>query len=258
MILKVSLQKIAVLVARDPGVKSDSHESSHVIQLTSSALVMFQSIEDQDGSGSKIFHVSLKDYTASINPQFKPISLSRSSPILGPFAMEFRSVNYTENSGVVINREISVSCDTIESSLFFHDVTLMLEVIKEHQNELKKLRFDSNETSMTKSNFVASQGKGSSIATTLKFQMQPFSIVLMRTKIDVKTGICPFFEIRGEGYGKLEGCAHALFGESRADITMCFFNPESKAWEDVVEPFNIVIDFEQQPSDFVSNIVMII
>lgn len=256
LIVKVSLEKIAMLVAGEIDEKIQPNKSGHIIQVGSSALIMFQSVEDQEGSGSKTFHVSLKDYAVSMNPQFKATSTSHASPLIGPTQMEFRSVNTTENSGVVVSREVSVSCDALKASLLAHDVILISEVMEQHLNELKKFESRSD-LERKNSSLMVSPGKGSSIATTLKFQLHPFSIILMRKNhIEAKTETYPLFELRGEAYGKLEGCTNALFGDSRADIKMCYYNKETTDWDDIVEPIALTIEFEQQPNDFVSTYVI--
>lgn len=250
LIVKVSLQKIAILVVGDMRNDNGSSAPTQIIQILSSALIMFQSVEDQDGSGSKTFHVSLKDCAISTTENFKMVSRSLSSPIIGPVGMEFRSVNTTENSGVVVKREVSVSCGALSATLLGQDVLFIVKLLRQYQSELKQ--FDSNTGLNKRSMLSPSKEKGSSIATTLKFQLQPYSLKLMRSRVDAKSETCPFFEVNGEAYGKLEGCSYSLHGESRAETYMCYFNEDTSEWEKIFEPITIVFDFEQQPNDFVS------
>ena len=54
------MRKIAVLISGDIDITSKRKEGAPVVQMLSSALIMFQSVEDKDASGNKTFHVSLK------------------------------------------------------------------------------------------------------------------------------------------------------------------------------------------------------
>jgi hypothetical protein len=262
LVLKVSLERIAILIAGDIDGKDSPPGSTPVIQMLSSALIMFQSVENCDASGSKTFHISLNDYSVAINSQFKPLPPSKLPPIIGPVAIDFRSVNDTENSGNVVSREISVTCGILKSCLLENDLRVMTEVIQQVVRQIRSFNSNPNcangEGSIKQvrsSHSFQYQYKGSFIATTLKFQFEPFSFVLMRNAVNGDK-IRPLFDLRGEAYGKLEGCATALYGESRIDMSIYFFSDNTSDWEYIIEPSTILLDFEQQPNDTVSTLLV--
>lgn len=249
-ILKVSLSKIAVLVSGDIDNTTKPREDAPVIQMLSSALIMFQSVEDSDGSGSKTFHVSLEDYSVSINSQFQPMSPSQLSPVLSPIAIDFRSVNSTQNSGIVMRREVSLSCDTLKSSFQVNDLRTLSKVTEQLLKEIRSIDYSTNDNNSCEQS-LKGQERGSLITTSLKFQLQPFSFILLRNFRD-RGVTCPLLDIRGEAYGKVEGCSPTLYGESKIEMSLHFYSNNTSEWEYVIEPASIVIDFEQQLNHKVS------
>lgn len=85
-----------------------------VIQVSSNALVMFQSVENPDGTGSKTLHASLDNLSSSVNTEFEK---TESPAMIGPTGLEFRVVSGTENMGCIVSQEVSLDCETLKSCL---------------------------------------------------------------------------------------------------------------------------------------------
>lgn len=248
-ILKVSLKKIAVLFAGNIDDIRENHiENTPMIQMLTSALVMFQSVEDHDMSGNKTFHISIKDYSISVNSQFQTMPPSLWPPIIGPLAIDFRSVYATENSGVIIRKEVSITSGALKSSFELNDFNVMAKVVQQLIKEVQTFKYNKDDTNLGQRE---DKEKNSFLSTTLNFQLQPFSFLLMRY-CSYRGFTCPFLDVRGEAYGKLEGCAAAFYGECKIEMSLLFFSNNNSDWEHVVEPTSVVFDFEQQPNRSVS------
>jgi hypothetical protein len=85
-----------------------------VVQFLTNASVMVQSIENQDSSGSKTAHLSLDEFSASINTAFKHVDFSLSHPIMSPIAADFRAVYQTVNEGFVVSKDFSFDCESVK------------------------------------------------------------------------------------------------------------------------------------------------
>lgn len=249
LIVKVSLDKIFVSIAGNiDDNKNDPLNNVPIVQMYSNALVMFQSVEDHDASGNKTFHISLKDYSISVHHRYDAMRPLQSPPILGPVAIDFRSVNDTENRGIIVKREVSISSDILKSSFQSSDIRCLINVAKQLLKEVQTFNYDTN--SSNKGNTGPSRedkGKGLLVATTLKFQLQPFSFVLMKYCKEQQV-ICPLLDFRGEAYGKIDGYTSALYGESKLEISLYFFSGNTSDWEHVMEPTSITVDFDEQPN----------
>lgn len=251
LVLKVSLQNFAILTAGDIDIQDEDLNQIPAIQIMTNALIMFQSVEHPDASGSKTFHVSMKDYRVSINPRFEAMATSHSPPIIGPVAIDFRSVNGTENKGIVVKRDISISSDVLNSAFQSKDIRLILLVAKQLTKEVKSFHY--GRKSATGSDILRNdtKEKDSFIATTISFQLQPFSFVLMKysSKLDI---LHPLVNLRAEVLGKFEGCTSSLFGDLKVETSLYFFGKSSQDWEPIIEPVSVAIECEQQPNHSVS------
>lgn len=85
-----------------------------VIQVSSNALIMFQSVENPDGSGSKTLHASLDNLSSSVNTEFEK---TQAPAMIGPTGLEFRVVSGTENMGCIVSQDVSLDCETLKSCL---------------------------------------------------------------------------------------------------------------------------------------------
>ena len=85
-----------------------------VIQVSSNALIMFQSVENPDGTGSKTLHASLDNLSSSVNTEFEK---TQAPAMIGPTGLEFRIVSGTENMGCIVSNDVSLDCETLKSCL---------------------------------------------------------------------------------------------------------------------------------------------
>ena len=100
IIFRVTFRGATILVGRPASeftcTRDKNRHSSipidYVIQLLTNASIMAQSIENADASGSKTAHISLEDFSASINTDFQHVDLAEAPPMLSPIAADFRLV----------------------------------------------------------------------------------------------------------------------------------------------------------------------
>ena len=243
--------------------------SADVVQVLSTVLIMFQSCEDTNGSGSKTLHMSIEDLSAVLCSKYDPISVAEVSPILSPMAAEFRIMYATENQGSCVSQEFHLDCDSIHTCLTPDDVKIISGIFRKMTERIKlkesKSGEDSKRTAKLKRGKVdnnalprqsqffpmlQSKKKGSGIATHLRFEVQTFSFVLLRAQ-QFKYAGAPLFDFNlNQTKGRFEGCISAMSGELSAEASVIFFNTLISEWEYVVEPGLVVVAIEQLPSEF--------
>jgi hypothetical protein len=274
ILFRVTLSESTLLVGRPTAViqksrfdRNPTSTSFAVIQVLSNALVMFQSIENPDGTGIKTLHVSVDNASSLVNTEFERVSPAQAPPMIGPTGAEFRVVYATESLGCVVSQDISVDCEAIRSCLTPNDLSIMIKV---WQKMVERLRaFNDPEPGDTTgqrgsqkmqpwSSLIRYQKKGTGIATSVRMEIHAFSFVLLRA-YKSNFGAPEFldFNVR-ELKVKLEGCMSALSGESSAVFSVNFFNPEVADWEYAIEPFPFSLGIDQMPNELVRIICCIL
>lgn len=247
-------------------------KSHAVIQVLSKSLIMFQSIENPDGSGSKTLHMSLDNLSVSINTEFERVSVSEVPPAIGPTASEIRIVYSTENLGCVVSQDISLDCETVKACLAPEDMILLTTVSRYVFERLRSFgnqsfqtgdRVDdtlherlgrSRTTQSKRSSIIRYQKQGTGIATRVRFEMQLFSLILLKG-YRPNIGTIPVFDLNINALkGNVEGCMSALSGDCIALVSGSFFNTEIGDWEYSVEPVQMVLSIDQMPNDLVSSL----
>ena len=236
-----------------------------VVQVISNALIMFQSIENPDGSGTKTLHISLDNLSASVDTEFERIPTSQAPPMIGPTGAEFRVVYATENLGCVVSHDISLDCENLKSCLTPNDLSIFISIVRTMLERLRGVgdAYLSGNEKPSKhtqaknavSALVRYQRRGTGIATSIRVEFHTFSFVLLRA-FRSKYGTPEFlaFNLK-EMKARLGGCMSALSGECTAGISVDFFNAEVSAWEYAVEPFPVTLAVDQMPNEIVSDIV---
>lgn len=271
ILFKVTIRESTLLAGRPTNSKSSDRKTRRknngtsfaVIQLLSNALIMFQSVENPDGSGSKTLHASLDNLSASVNTEFESIRPSELPPMIGPTGAEFRVVYATENLGCVVSHDISLDCETLKSCLTPNDMFILLNITGKMLERLRTFDFQNQDrqsnlpvrpgpSKRPALSFVRYQKKGTGIATRIRAEVHSFSFVLLRAYRS-KYGATEFldFNIRGLK-GNLGGCMSALSGECNASFSVNFYNSEVADWEYAVEPFNVRLTVDQMPNELVS------
>ena len=264
----VRYQKSGKEINVDCSSTQDSNDT--VLQILSTALIMFQSNEDVYGSGTKTLHASIENLSASLIAEFEPMFFSQVSSILSPMSADFRVVYITENRGVTVSQEFNIDCEAVKSKMTFNDVKSVMRIVRELQNGLrtmntilpesveaqKSVKFEKmkrKKISQKKKKFISilhSKKKGSGIATRIRFEIQNISITFLRA-YQFKNSGRPIFDFHSNPTkGKFHGCASAMSGEMNAYVSINFFNALNSEWEYVVEPILIVIAIENLPSEF--------
>ena len=244
--------------------KSRHLNSFAVVQLTSNALVMFQSIENADASGSKTLHVSLDNLCGNVDTEFEKLSFAQASPMIGPSAAEFRLVNSTENSGCPVSNDISIDCEKICSSLTPNDLSILISIFEIMSQRLKGIQdfaagFDDTHSTFRRkkksfSTLLKYQKRGKRIATNIRIELQKFSFVVLRA-FQSRYGAPEFLSFNlNEFKATMNGCVSALSGDCSSDISVDFFNSEVSEWEHAIEPFLTKVSINQMPNELVLDI----
>ena len=163
--------------------------SGEALQVVSNALIMFQSVENDDteGSGSKTFHLSLDDFSVSL------VGTNESSQrVVDPSALEFRAVYSTQNHGSVVSQDFSLhgeSAKTYASPL----IIAALKLIGESMSRVLASREDKETATLgtrhkhpTKrkragiGSLIQYQKSGTGIATSMKWELDSISCVVSR------------------------------------------------------------------------------
>ncbi len=173
ILMKVTLRESTLLVGRPTAAIERSpalHEqgvSFAVVQIISNALVMFQSVENADATGSKTVHLSVDNVSSLVNTDFECVPPSRAPPMIGPTGAEFRIVYSTECFGCIVSQDVSLNCDTIRSCLTPNDLSIMVNVCS---NMLSRLRSLSPHTSSGNSPVYSGAAKQGSLTSLLRYQ----------------------------------------------------------------------------------------
>jgi len=236
--------------------RSEENIDDVVVQIFSSALIMFQSIENTDASGTKTTHVSIDSLSSSIGEELKPVPGIEVPPIIGPFAAEFRLVSSTVDSGTVVSQDSSLDFDSVKASVTPRDLRILICVCQNITCKLQSIvarRSNENEKTSGILSLFHYRKKGTAVAASIRLEVQPFSIVLLHSlkKSDNRK---PLFDLKGRIRGKLQGCASAMAGDIRCDLAVNFFNPTMSDWESVFEPSFFLIEVEQLPNEVMFNI----
>ena len=229
-----------------------------VVQVVSNILVMFQSVENADTSGSKTLHVSLDNLCGTVDTEFEKLSLVQASPMIGPTGAEFRLVNRTENFGCPVSNDISLDCEHFMSCLTPNDLSILISIVDIMLQRLRGIHgpvTNVEDKNVARRNPISSLMKhkkhGTGIATNIRVELQNFSFVVLRT-FQSKYGAPEFLSFNlKELKARLTGCMSALTGESTAYISMDFFNSEISEWEHAVEPFPMKIQVDQMPNELI-------
>ena len=137
LLVKVTLKEMSFLLGFSDCLRDEDNEyqnteispDEEVVQIQSSMLLMFQSIENSDCSGTRTFHFSIDNLATSIIPHFGLVPASRIRPIIGPIAVEFRSAFATENSGDKVSQEFSLDCDSVKSCMAPSDMAILQNIV---------------------------------------------------------------------------------------------------------------------------------
>jgi hypothetical protein len=252
--------------------KPEKSKSHAVIQVLSKSLIMFQSIENPDGSGSKTLHMSFDNLSVSMNTEFERVSVSEVPPAIGPTASEIRIVYATENLGCVVSQDVSLDCEIIKACLAPEDMVLVTTVSRYVFERLRSFGMQSLQagnrgydtlhegterggaTQPAKKSLIRYQKKGTGIATRVRLEIELFSFVLLKA-YRPNIGTIPVFDLNIHVLkGNVEGCMSALSGECSALVSAKFFNTEISDWEYAVEPVQTVLSIDQMPNELVSSL----
>jgi len=237
------------------------------LQIVSDALIMFQSVENDDASGTRTLHVSFRDLSAAIKGT-SSVAGSDAPPVLEPAAADFRVTYSTQNLGSVVSQDFSLHCDSIISSLSLADAA----VLKSMSELLSKtvafsnvgrgnvppdrIQFISRDRSKRKKTFglgslIQYKKSGSGIATSVRLEVDMMKCVLRRPQSS-PVGTSPLFACNVEELkGNLGGCASALFGDIQATLALHYFRGDIQEWEYLIEPFRSDMMIEQMPNEIV-------
>lgn len=244
-------------VSRQFNPRNGGLSSYAVIQLLSNALIMFQSIENPDGTGSKTLHASIDNASALVNTEFERVPLSRVAPMIGPTGAELRVVYATENLGCVVSQDISADCEEVKACMTPNDLATMASITRTMFNRMKLFKSREGENRRPRqrlkalSNLIRYQKKGTGIATSVRGQVQRVSFVLLQA-YKSHLGSPEFLDFRLEHVKMtLEGCLSALSGECNASLSVNLLNSDSGLWEYAVEPFPLALVVDQMPDEIV-------
>ena len=231
-----------------------------VLQVLGNALVMFQSIENPDASGSKTIHASVDNVSSIVHTEFERVSPAEASPMIGPFAAEFRVVYSTENFGSIVSQNIALDCGGINSCLTPNDAFIMVNICTKMLERLKAFGSppvkpgDERQRSQRAgplASLIRYQKRGTGIATRIDVDIHSMSFVLLKA-FKSMYGAPEFLGFHVVDFkGRLEGCMSALSGDCSALASVKVFNAEVWDWDFALEPFPILLKIEQMPNEMV-------
>lgn len=269
-LLRITMNDCTILAGRPmlapttdrPAHAGYTQPSYAVIQLRSNALIMFQSIENPDATGTKTLHISVENVSASVGTKFDRISNDKAAIMIEPTGAEFRVAYSTEKFGCIVSQDISIDCDTVRSSLTPADLSIVANISK---IMFTRLRAFNNPTTIPLSkrtrrgvgNILRYQKKGTGIATRVRAEIQSFSFILLRA-YKSQFGAPQFLDFKVEGVKcLLEGCVSAMSGDCSANTSINLLNGEVQSWEYVAEPCSISFCVEQMPNEVVSALSLV-
>lgn len=254
-----------------------------ILQVVSNALIMFQSIEndDEEASGTKTLHISLQDLSAAVKGMTRDSSTTSSTvsndvvdsdaqPVVEPSAAEFRIVYSTQNLGSVVSQDFSLHCDSVNSTMTLEQMIAINSIVKVISKTVassrgigelsgagmrESSRGARKEKVMGLGSLIRYKKSGAGIATSLRLELDSFSFILHRPLSSTVGMISPLFDFNIEDLkGNLEGCVSALYGDVHAIFAINYFRADVQEWEYVVEPFKLSTAVEQMPNEIVSNV----
>lgn len=244
--------------------RKKEHCKFAVVQVLSNALVMFQSIENPDASGTQTLHVSLDNLSASVNTEFNRISPNELGPMIGPTGAEMRLANITEDLGRVVSHDISIDCESLKSSLTLNDLSILVSILGTMRRRLRGVQDPLEDGTSEGSHAIQHspfslatyQKRGKGIATDVRIELHSFSFVVLRD-FKTKYGAPEFLALKLSNLkSRLGGCVSALSGECSAIISLDFYNAEVSDWEHAVEPFPMKISVDQMPNELVNTLFL--
>jgi hypothetical protein len=228
-----------------------------VIQIISNVLVMFQSIENPDATGTKTLHVSVDNVSGLVNTKFEYICPNQTPLILEPTGGEFRVVYYTENFGCIVSQDVSVNLDSLKCCLTLNDASVILNITRTMVERLRSfgINQDFNRNGSRRlgalSSFVRYQKKGTGVATRIRTEIHTVSFVVLRA---YKTflGAPEFLDFSVKHMkGLFEGCMSAFSGELSCIFSIASYNSNASDWDHAIEPCSLNIGMEQMPNELV-------
>jgi hypothetical protein len=259
ILIRVTVNDCTMLAGRPTmTLARNSAPTFAVLQFTSDALIMFQSIENPDGTGTTTLHVSVDNFCSLVNTQFARVSSLEAAPMMGPTGLELRIVYFTENMGFVVSQDVSIDFEAVKSCLTINDIAIIDTVSRKMWERMNAFRSESimevePDAPRGHKPYLHStlryQKKGIGVATCIRIELQSFAFVLLRA-YKSNSGAPEFidFQIR-ELKGKFDGCISALSGELHTEVSMSFFNTDMTEWEFVVEPFPLKTIVDQMPNE---------
>ena len=250
LLFRVTLKDATILIGRpasDFTFHRNSTRSDYVIQIITKASFIGQSIENDDGTGSRTHHLSIGDFAASINTTFDRVKLVSTSPMLvAPTSADVRAVYRTAEEGRTISQDFSFDIENWVMSAGPHDLCVVESV---GRKVLEKLDFLSKRGIGKRLwPFLHSKKKGTFIPTTIKAELQKFSFVMMRS-FRPKNLVRPFVDVQATQMKlNVEGCA-AFLADLSLLVGLKFFNPNALEWEDLLEENNLLVSMELMPSE---------
>jgi hypothetical protein len=251
---------LSVMEMYRPEGNGNANISFAVVQVVANALLMFQSVENSNGSGSKTLHVSIDNLSASANTEFYRLP-SKLAPMIGPTATDFRVVYSTENLGSVVSQDFSLDCEALKASFTPNDLLLIASVVDTIYERLQRFgRHDlvtmreSHSARQPMSSLVRYQKKGTGIATSIRFEIQHLSVILLEP-YQSKQGTRPLFDVRfNDLKGILRGCISALSGDCNTIFSINHFNFDLGEWESTMEHTEVHLTLERMPNEMVRNL----
>ena len=264
ILFRVTLNESTLLAGRPTGaifgspIQRNNQPSFAVIQVLSSALVMFQSIENFDGTGSETLHISIDNASSLVNTEFEVVSPAEVPPMIGPTGAEFRVVYMTENLGCVISQDVSLDCEALKICLTPNDFTIMSNISRSMIDRLKEISRPERKEASSRdgtvrslSSFLRYQKKGTGIATAIRIEILAVSFVLLKAYKSY-LGSPEFLDFcLSDLKGRFEGCMSALSGETSAQLSINFFNTDASVWEYAMEPVQVSVEVDQMPNELV-------
>lgn len=243
--------------------------SSETLQVVSSALIMFQSVEndDDEATGSKTFHLSLDDFSASL------VGANESSQrVFDPSAFEFRAVYSTQNHGSVVSQDFSLHGDSAKAYAS-PSIIVAFRLIGDSMSQVfasreqkqtatgKRPKHPSSKKRVGIGSLIQYQKSGTGIATSMKWELDSISCVVSRpfeTQRSTWSDGAQLFEVLiNDAKGSLDGCVSALYGDVNATFCINYFRPGSQQWDYIVEPFQLNLSVEQMPNEIVSTLALV-
>jgi hypothetical protein len=191
------------------------------------------------------------------------------APMIGPTAAEFRIVYWTENLGSVVFQDVSLDCEALKAGLTPNDIFIIemccgsaflqrLQRFGVNFSQSERVHSETVRSRQFLVSLIRYQKKGAGIATSIRFEIQRCSLILLEAYRS-KQGTRPLFDFRFDAFkGRFGGCMTALSGECNASISVNHFNFDLKEWESTVEVVNIDVSVEQMPNELVSSDVLLL